>query len=46
MVQFGINFCKREIINKVLNSMDEHVHGFMDDNVCVVELLSIQIVFM
>lgn len=27
---------KREIINKVLNSMDEHVHGFMDDNVCVV----------
>lgn len=27
---------RREVIGKVLDSMDEHIHGFMDDNVCVV----------
>lgn len=27
---------RRDIISKVLNEMNENVHGFMDDNVCVV----------
>ena len=27
---------KREIIYTILNEMDDNIHGFMDDNVCVV----------